>query len=176
MASTGLTMRKLADRANVAVATLYNQFDDRSGVLVAFVSNGLDELEAKVDEAAGGGADRRRPGIMLEVLDQTLIADEGPCGVRCWRHPEDQPDGRPGMVGRRPTIHARRDRPRQGEGRGDVPLPSVTSSGSPDTFSSPVDGVASNAGRSGFIDWPTYRSSHQVWVSNSPWHRCSWIR
>ncbi|MDG1392647.1 MAG: TetR/AcrR family transcriptional regulator, partial [Ilumatobacter sp.] len=41
----GLTMRKLAARAGVAVATLYNQFGDRDGVLVAFVSNGLDQLE-----------------------------------------------------------------------------------------------------------------------------------
>jgi len=40
----GLTMRKLADRAGVAVATLYNQFTDRDGVLVAFVSSGLDQL------------------------------------------------------------------------------------------------------------------------------------
>ncbi len=46
----GLTMRKLADRANVAVATLYNQFDDRGGVIAAFVSNGLDELEIELDE------------------------------------------------------------------------------------------------------------------------------
>lgn len=46
----GLTMRKLAERAGVAVATLYNQFTDRDGVLVAFVSGGLDELELELDE------------------------------------------------------------------------------------------------------------------------------
>lgn len=46
----GLTMRKLAARAGVAVATLYNQFGDRGGVLVAFVSNGLDQLEGDFDE------------------------------------------------------------------------------------------------------------------------------
>lgn len=46
----GLTMRKLAERAGVAVATLYNQFTDRDGVLVAFVSSGLDELEFELDE------------------------------------------------------------------------------------------------------------------------------
>ena len=45
----GLTMRKLATRAGVAVATLYNQFGDRSGVLVAFVSSGLDRLEVEFD-------------------------------------------------------------------------------------------------------------------------------
>lgn len=45
----GLTMRKLANRAGVAVATLYNQFGDRSGVLVAFVSSGLDRLEVEFD-------------------------------------------------------------------------------------------------------------------------------
>ncbi len=46
----GSTMRKLADRAGVAVATLYNQFTDRDGVLVAFVSSGLDQLEFELDE------------------------------------------------------------------------------------------------------------------------------
>jgi AcrR family transcriptional regulator len=45
----GLTMRKLAERANVAVATLYNQFTDRNGVLVAFVSSGLYEHELALD-------------------------------------------------------------------------------------------------------------------------------
>ena len=69
----GLTMRKLADRANVAVATLYNQFDDRSGVLVAFVSNGLDELEFELDEQPAAEP-IEATGIMLEALDQTLIA------------------------------------------------------------------------------------------------------
>ncbi|NND74947.1 MAG: TetR/AcrR family transcriptional regulator [Ilumatobacter sp.] len=45
----GLTMRKLAARAGVAVATLYNQFGDRNGVLVEFVRNGLDQLERALD-------------------------------------------------------------------------------------------------------------------------------
>ncbi|MFT6292796.1 MAG: AcrR family transcriptional regulator [Ilumatobacter sp.] len=45
----GLTMRKLAERAGVAVATLYNQFGDRDGVLVAFVGSGLDQLEIELD-------------------------------------------------------------------------------------------------------------------------------
>jgi len=45
----GLTMRKLATRAGVAVATLYNQFGDRGGVLVQFVSSGLDRLEVEFD-------------------------------------------------------------------------------------------------------------------------------
>lgn len=46
----GVTMRKLAARAGVAVATLYNQFGDRNGVLVAFVAAGLDQLEVELDE------------------------------------------------------------------------------------------------------------------------------
>ena len=45
----GVTMRKLAERAGVAVATLYNQFGDRQGVFVAFVANGLDQLELELD-------------------------------------------------------------------------------------------------------------------------------
>ena len=37
--------------AGVAVGTLYNQFGDRDGILVAFVSNGLDGLERSLDAA-----------------------------------------------------------------------------------------------------------------------------
>lgn len=67
----GLTMRKLADRANVAVATLYNQFTDRGGVLVAFVSNGLDELELALDEQpASPPIDGTR--VLLRALDDTI--------------------------------------------------------------------------------------------------------
>ncbi|TFH21167.1 MAG: TetR/AcrR family transcriptional regulator [Acidimicrobiales bacterium] len=67
----GLTMRKLAERANVAVATLYNQFDDRNGVLVAFVSHGLDELELSLDEQpASDPVDGTR--VLLSALDDTI--------------------------------------------------------------------------------------------------------
>ena len=67
----GLTMRKLAERANVAVATLYNQFDDRSGVLVAFVGHGLDELELSLDEQpAAEPVDGTR--VLLGALDDTI--------------------------------------------------------------------------------------------------------
>lgn len=71
----GLTMRKLADRANVAVATLYNQFDDRNGVLMAFVLNGLDQLEIELDEQpAGRPIDCTR--TLLDGLDETVGAAE----------------------------------------------------------------------------------------------------
>jgi AcrR family transcriptional regulator len=69
----GLTMRKLADRAGVAVATLYNQFTDRDGVLVAFVSNGLDELEFELDEQpAADPIDGTR--VLFAALDETIHA------------------------------------------------------------------------------------------------------
>ena len=69
----GLTMRKLADRAGVAVATLYNQFTDRDGVLVAFVSNGLDELESELDEQpASEPIDGTR--VLFAALDETIHA------------------------------------------------------------------------------------------------------
>lgn len=69
----GLTMRKLADRAGVAVATLYNQFTDRDGVLVAFVSSGLDQLEFELDEqpAAEPIAGTR---VLFAALDETIHA------------------------------------------------------------------------------------------------------
>jgi AcrR family transcriptional regulator len=67
----GLTMRKLAARAGVAVATLYNQFGDRDGVLVAFVSNGLDQLEVDFDEQpARGPIDTTR--ALFQALDDTV--------------------------------------------------------------------------------------------------------
>ena len=56
----GLTMRKLADRAGVAVATLYNQFADRDGVLVAFVSSGLDQLGFFLQQENDGALDGDR--------------------------------------------------------------------------------------------------------------------
>ena len=69
----GLTMRKLADRAGVAVATLYNQFTDRDGVLVAFVSSGLDELELELDEQpAAEPIDATR--VLFAALDETIDA------------------------------------------------------------------------------------------------------
>jgi AcrR family transcriptional regulator len=75
----GLTMRKLAERAGVAVATLYNQFDDRNGVLVAFVSHGLDELELELDEQpAAGPIDATR--VLLGALDETISGND-----KIWR-------------------------------------------------------------------------------------------
>lgn len=69
----GLTMRKLADRAGVAVATLYNQFTDRDGVLVAFVSSGLDQLEFELDEQpAARPIDATR--VLFAALDETIDA------------------------------------------------------------------------------------------------------
>ncbi len=45
----GLSIRKLAATAGVAVGTIYNQFGDRSGVLSAMVSEGLDTLATSLD-------------------------------------------------------------------------------------------------------------------------------
>ena len=67
----GLTMRKLAERAGVAVATLYNQFNDRGGVLVAFVSNGLDQLEKELDEQPAAGPIYTTRALFVG-LDQTI--------------------------------------------------------------------------------------------------------
>jgi AcrR family transcriptional regulator len=75
----GLSMRKLADRAGVAVATLYNQFGDRDGVLVAFVSAGLDELERQLSAAPDAGPiDTTR--MLFDALDSTIAA-----AVDVWR-------------------------------------------------------------------------------------------
>jgi AcrR family transcriptional regulator len=75
----GMTMRKLADRAGVAVATIYNQFTDREGVLVAFVANGLDELQFELDEQpAAEPIDATR--VLFTALDETIGA-----AVHVWR-------------------------------------------------------------------------------------------
>ena len=71
----GLTMRKLADRAGVAVATLYNQFGDRDGVIVAFASHGLDQLEGELDDQPPS-----RPiagtRVLFDALDATFADEE----------------------------------------------------------------------------------------------------
>lgn len=95
----GLTMRKLAERAGVAVATLYNQFSDRNGVLVAFVSHGLDELELELDEQpAAEPVDGTR--VLLEALDETISSND-----RVWRPVlaalRSSPTQRMGAVGER---------------------------------------------------------------------------
>lgn len=93
----GLTMRKLAARAGVAVATLYNQFGDRDGVLVAFVSNGLDQLEVEVDEQpARAPIDTTR--ALFAAFDQTL-AD----AVDVWRPIFATLDAGPGAQGMGPV-------------------------------------------------------------------------
>ncbi|MEO1057726.1 MAG: TetR/AcrR family transcriptional regulator [Actinomycetota bacterium] len=69
-----LTMRRLAERAGVAVATLYNQFGDREGVIVAYVSRGLDDLEQRLDAApADDPIDATR--AVFDALDATIGAD-----------------------------------------------------------------------------------------------------
>jgi len=75
----GLSMRKLADRAGVSVGTLYNQFGDRDGILVAFVSDGLDQLEREVDASpAGEPIDTTRR--LFQLLDEILSAS-----VAVWK-------------------------------------------------------------------------------------------
>lgn len=70
----GLTMRKLAERAGVAVATLYNQFGDRDGVLVAFVSSGLDQLEIDLDAQPPVGPIDTTRGL-FEAFDETFAGE-----------------------------------------------------------------------------------------------------
>jgi len=70
----GLTMRKLAERAGVAVATLYNQFGDRDGVLVEFVSAGLDQLEVELDaQPDAGPIDTTR--ALFDALDERFAEE-----------------------------------------------------------------------------------------------------
>lgn len=87
----GLTMRKLAERAGVAVATLYNQFNDRGGVLIAFVSHGLDQLEKELDEQPSAGPiDTTR--ALFAGLDETIGGE-----VDVWRPVLSAVKSGPGM-------------------------------------------------------------------------------
>lgn len=74
-----LTMRRLAERAGVAVATLYNQFGDRDGVLVAFVDQALDDLERRLDAHPALGPIAATRGLFA-AIDDTVLAD-----VDVWR-------------------------------------------------------------------------------------------
>ena len=56
----GLSIRKLATSAGVAVGTIYNQFGDRAGVLMAMVRDGLEAL-----------ADTLDPDLSTQPLDAT---------------------------------------------------------------------------------------------------------
>lgn len=74
-----LTMRKLGSEAGVSVATLYNQFGDRNGVLVAIVSHGLDQMELAVDgQPSNQPIDTTR--ALFEALDATISG-----AVDVWR-------------------------------------------------------------------------------------------
>lgn len=67
----GLTMRKLAARAGVAVATLYNQFGDRQGVIVAFVADGIERLEHELDAQPAHGP-LRTTWALFETFDSVV--------------------------------------------------------------------------------------------------------
>lgn len=151
----GLTMRKLADRAGVAVATLYNQFADRSGVIAAFVSNGLDELEIELDEQpADAPIDATR--TLFAGLDTTLSGDES-----VWRPvlatlQSTPTSDRMGQVGERiiATIEADLSKARaEGMFIGDIDTDRVARH----IFIQKMRGLERWA--HGAIDWPTYQAS-----------------
>lgn len=150
----GLTMRKLADRANVAVATLYNQFDDRNGVLVAFVAHGLDQLEIELEEhPVAKPIDSTR--ALLDGLDAIVGSAENvwrPVLATLRSSPAAE---RMGSVGQRivASIHA-----------------DLAKSQADGMFVAPVDTeqvaqhiffqkmLTLERWADGAIDWPTYRS------------------
>lgn len=75
----GLTMRRLGAAAGVSVATLYNQFGDRQGVLAAIVAGGLDQMETVVEQqVAAHPLDTTR--LLFEALDEMISG-----AVDVWR-------------------------------------------------------------------------------------------
>lgn len=79
----GLSIRKLAAEADVAVGTIYNQFDDRSGVLAAMVEAGLANLADSIEQDRADDASDEpfwsTRKLIYEMLDG-YEADE-----RVWR-------------------------------------------------------------------------------------------
>ncbi len=72
----GLTIRKLAATAGVAVGTIYNQFGGRSGVLMAMVRDGLEALAVSVDADLGARPLDATRSLMTALLDR-WEAEEG---------------------------------------------------------------------------------------------------
>ena len=154
----GLTMRRLAERAGVAVATLYNQFGDRDGVLVAFVSAGLDQLEVELDaQPDAGPIDTTR--ALFDALDENFATEP-----EVWRpifaslKSEDGAHGM-GEVGDRVVLYIERDLAKASAASMFAPVVDVERLAR-HVFVTRIARLEKWA--SGAIDWEWYRSSSRL--------------
>lgn len=72
----GLSVRKLAAEAGVAVGTIYNQFGDRAGVLLAMVRDGLEVLAKSLDPDIDGRPLDATRSLVAALLDRYEAEEE----------------------------------------------------------------------------------------------------
>lgn len=66
----GLSVRRLASAAEVAVGTIYNHFGDRAGVLSALAQDGLETLAVALDDHLGDVPLNSTRALMSGLLDR----------------------------------------------------------------------------------------------------------
>lgn len=86
-----LTLEAVADRADVAIATIYNRVGNRASLLLAVAEQAMEESRAYMDAAyaAEGTAEER---LLLVATTWTRFARECPHEFRILVEPADQPD------------------------------------------------------------------------------------
>lgn len=76
-----LSMRRLADEAEVSVRTLYNHFGDKDGLLTALVQRSLDSMDVEVHHIAASDPIERIWEAVAVSID-TMVADVPKAVVR----------------------------------------------------------------------------------------------
>ena len=76
-----LSMRRLADEAEVSVRTLYNHFGDKDGLLTALVQRSLDSMDVEVHQIAAYDPIERIWEAVAVSIDQ-MVADVPKAVVR----------------------------------------------------------------------------------------------
>lgn len=85
-----LTIEAVADRADVAIATIYNRVGNRSSLLLAVAEQAMDESRAYMDAAyAAEGPAEERLGVVAAAY--VRFAKERPHEFRILVEPADQP-------------------------------------------------------------------------------------
>jgi AcrR family transcriptional regulator len=86
-----LTLEAVADRADVAIATIYNRVGNRASLLLAVAEQAMEESRAYMDAAyaAEGTAEER---LLLVATTWTRFARERPHEFRILVEPADEPD------------------------------------------------------------------------------------
>jgi len=92
-----LTLEAVAERADVAIQTIYNRVGGRSALLVAVAERAMEESRTYMDAAyaADGTAEYR---LTLAAIEYARFARERPHEFRILIEPPDEPDAIAGIV------------------------------------------------------------------------------